>query len=987
MEYSASQIEKEYYKRSFSDLSRMIRDYVLNVFLHVFENDYAGFIERYIVRAPNAPTSALARMFLVHNVADTSHAYRQLLQNKYHTLSAKRLKKKIYSEDDNAFILSLVHQAIADCQGDEIRKNTYCKNAIMSCDVAASLKVIEFMKPEDVPVFKKALGINGSLQPLQNSAINIREIRNELDAHDSSLTEISRELYVELLNDMKNVLNICELHELQTVRTITLDSVQSSNQKVFCDPIFISSVKQQVEDYQEEILRNSCLNKQIDFTEGKIYLCRMDEVIGVFHNLTYNSSLSRKLKESEQKISELRGQLQAMEGKADNGTMSFAGREAALLPLLSGYQSGHLSYDQQNELWKQTTVFIDAKAWLNQDVRHFVAYRLVQALENNGRKLYVDWPSRVELFDLENLGNEEARTARMLMSDLHRRGKLAYLKQTDIFSSSLDYQLSIAQQNDSRHFILISEDTDLYRSILSRGLNNVIPVAVIGDDLTILKSSRILLNTFCVTPESDADEDTDEEPETEEPVSNQEEPKDGTLYRSGNQRLELTEEIASGGEGTIYRTSLDGCVAKIFHDDQLNDERIEKLQYMLAHDPGIDECAWPKEMLYRNGKPVGFLMREIGSEYKEMSKSVLLLNRRSIQENVMNKWNRKTLVRLCIRLCDLFSALHENGILMGDINPNNILVDLQDVRNIKVAIVDCDSMQMGRFHCLVGMKTYTNPDIYRRLNTNEPRYDEFYRTMDDELYAFTSLIFRILMLNGSPYAGKGTQSIDEAMRSYNFSYRTEESSGKDTPEGPYRMIWNNTTKKLRDDFEMVFRGKGYVQIGTLREHLDQYRKDINKKIFTDELIPNAYWNTPEHNNNIDIVCETCGKPSNMPKERHAGYLERHMPLMCPNCRTLLEAQKYSPARVKMTCRECSREYEENLYEAFMIQHGVKKHTPCCPDCREKKKNKMTVVCDRCGRSMTINQLRLEKLADDNKKPLCDNCLAEIRKRKKGDYYA
>ena len=157
MRYQASVIEKNYYKDNFNTLSRSIRNYILNVFLVVFKNDYISFIERYIVKQSNAATSTLAREFLVEDLEHTSEAYKQLLEDRYHTF--EELDNKIYSEPDNAFILSLFHQAISDCHNDADKINVYCKAAILSSDVSASTKLISFLKSEDIPHFKNTLGI------------------------------------------------------------------------------------------------------------------------------------------------------------------------------------------------------------------------------------------------------------------------------------------------------------------------------------------------------------------------------------------------------------------------------------------------------------------------------------------------------------------------------------------------------------------------------------------------------------------------------------------------------------------------------------------------------------------------------------------------------------------------------------------------------------------------------------------------------------
>ena len=188
-------------------------------------------------------------------------------------------------------------------------------------------------------------------------------------------------------------------------------------------------------------------------------------------------------------------------------------------------------------------------------------------------------------------------------------------------------------------------------------------------------------------------------------------------------------------------------------------------------------------------------------------------------------------------------------------------------------------------------------------------------------------------------------------------------------------------KALKDDFITVFRDKGFVSIEALKDHLKDYRNGILDKTYTDELIPNAYWdNKKKYDTFTDITCQACGKTSNMPKSRYAKHMENHMPLLCPNCNTLLEARKYSPQRIRMTCSNCSAVYSENMYNAFMIQNGVRRYEALCPVCRNKKETMIDVTCDRCGKWIKISQLRCENLQKEDKNPLCEDCREEIRNR-------
>src|SRR5262245_15100536 len=61
-------------------------------------------------------------------------------------------------------------------------------------------------------------------------------------------------------------------------------------------------------------------------------------------------------------------------------------------------------------------------------------------------------------------------------------------------------------------------------------------------------------------------------------------------------------------------------------------------------------------------------------------------------------WTRRESVRLAITILEKIALLHRMGVLIGDINPLNILVRDQN----SVYFVDCDSYQVEGFPCPVG---------------------------------------------------------------------------------------------------------------------------------------------------------------------------------------------------------------------------------------------------------------------------------------------
>lgn len=111
---------------------------------------------------------------------------------------------------------------------------------------------------------------------------------------------------------------------------------------------------------------------------------------------------------------------------------------------------------------------------------------------------------------------------------------------------------------------------------------------------------------------------------------------------------------------------------------------------------------WPKEILYDSNHVFqGFLMKRVPQGYLQLGRSVLLISRPEVQKSILPEWNRETLVQVASGFAKLLEILHENNVLMGDVNAGNIMVHPKNPWN--VYLVDCDSYQIADiFPCPVG---------------------------------------------------------------------------------------------------------------------------------------------------------------------------------------------------------------------------------------------------------------------------------------------
>jgi DNA-binding helix-hairpin-helix protein with protein kinase domain len=316
----------------------------------------------------------------------------------------------------------------------------------------------------------------------------------------------------------------------------------------------------------------------------------------------------------------------------------------------------------------------------------------------------------------------------------------------------------------------------------------------------------------------------------------------------------LEREIGSGGEGKVFATSISGIVAKIYKPEKLTKGLHTKLQCMLVK--GLDlsgdgrGICWPLDILTdKDGMFRGYLMREATGT--DLGACVFI---KPELEKHFPYWNRRHLVTLCINLLKKIKILHNNDIIIGDLNPYNIRIE--DENNI--FLVDTDSYQIGRYPCPVGF-TYTTPPELQRVD-----FAKVFRTHEHEAFAIATMLFMILHAGKQPYAQLGGGTIIENIRNMRFPYPLGEKSERTAPEGPWKYIWSHLTYKMKEAFYETFhesyQGQNRRAIETWISLLQAYANDLDKGYVLDELFPNYYKpHTGEKRRKIRLKIRTKGK--------------------------------------------------------------------------------------------------------------------------------
>ncbi len=214
--------------------------------------------------------------------------------------------------------------------------------------------------------------------------------------------------------------------------------------------------------------------------------------------------------------------------------------------------------------------------------------------------------------------------------------------------------------------------------------------------------------------------------------------------------LSLTKKIASSGEGTVWKTSYRGFLAKLYHE--CRSERFQKLRVMIAHPPKDPtqgqnhiSLAWPKDLLEnQQGQPMGFLMPEIGESVKLST----IYNPR-LRSRKAPRFNWYYLHTAALNIASSMDAVHKEGYVVGDVKPQNILVNNQAL----ISIIDTDSFQVQDpytrevFRCLVGSEGFTPAEL---LGKDLATVDQ---TEIHDRFRLGVIVF-LLLFGDQPFKGK-----------------------------------------------------------------------------------------------------------------------------------------------------------------------------------------------------------------------------------------
>ncbi|MEH2313869.1 MAG: hypothetical protein V7K35_21285 [Nostoc sp.] len=224
-----------------------------------------------------------------------------------------------------------------------------------------------------------------------------------------------------------------------------------------------------------------------------------------------------------------------------------------------------------------------------------------------------------------------------------------------------------------------------------------------------------------------------------------------TCASTGKSITLLGEPIANSGEGKVLRTNHNGYLAKIYHSP--TPERVQKLAVMIAHRPKEPNShlnhisfAWPKSVLKdTQANCVGFLIPEI-KEGKELINVYNPKQRKALKLEVDWRFLHTT----ALNIASIIEAIHISGYVLGDIKPQNILVNDRALPSI----IDTDSFQVRNpknnkvYRCSVGSDGFTPPELIGK------DFDSIDQTEIHDRFRLAVIIYQLLFGGESPFAGK-----------------------------------------------------------------------------------------------------------------------------------------------------------------------------------------------------------------------------------------
>jgi DNA-binding helix-hairpin-helix protein with protein kinase domain len=248
------------------------------------------------------------------------------------------------------------------------------------------------------------------------------------------------------------------------------------------------------------------------------------------------------------------------------------------------------------------------------------------------------------------------------------------------------------------------------------------------------------------------------------------------VYNEQGKQIPLGEELSRNEKASVYRIPNNTMfVVKVYHTPTEEGER--KIATMIANTPydpnqtcGHTSIAWPRWMIYQqDGTWTGYAMDYVG-------------NTRTLGEifdpavRARNHFDSRHTYRAARYIASSLHALHSDGYVVGDLNPDDIIV----TPSARITIVTADSFQVEErrdsqtvLHpCRQPRPPYRPPEL-QGVDVAGVRVQQ-----EHDRFALGVIIFQLLMDGRHPFEGEWQgegepPALEERIRLGMFPYATE----------------------------------------------------------------------------------------------------------------------------------------------------------------------------------------------------------------------
>lgn len=205
-----------------------------------------------------------------------------------------------------------------------------------------------------------------------------------------------------------------------------------------------------------------------------------------------------------------------------------------------------------------------------------------------------------------------------------------------------------------------------------------------------------------------------------------------------NNKILKQTPLAEGGEGIIY--DLGNTILKVYKDSVNKQEKLSKIKSLMTKSLPQNVIK-PIDIAYDSQKKfIGYIMSKVeGEDIKKLG------NKKHVK---VNNITIKNISKLALKIKETLVILHNQNILISDLNDSNILF----TKNFEPYFIDVDSWSIDNINCTVCMETFKDPKL---VSSNF--------TKDTDSFSFAVLLFKMLT-RLHPYGGTMNPDMDIIQR-------------------------------------------------------------------------------------------------------------------------------------------------------------------------------------------------------------------------------